>query len=164
MNKWNEIEIQTAENLLKNGYKWITREKNGKIWAYKNKPHRDKDQLYCAWNYNGDYFQICTRHVPIFLNVTCADKEPVSLESIVHPQILDDAERRYLKGVIRPFRKSVRYIEKKFVDDGCEYACCYLLIQFADARERMEFPTFFEKDMYKGMETYKKYTLEELGL
>ena len=93
MNKYNEIEVKTAQNLLKEGYKWIAREKDSKIWAYKNKPHRDKDQLYCTWNYNGDYFQICTKHVPIFLNVTCADKEPVSLESIVNPQILDDADR-----------------------------------------------------------------------
>ena len=155
MTKYSEIEIQTAENLLKEGYKWLTKNSVGTLYACKKITPVD------------DYTIVSNDFVPIFKSIESGYKsciEPVSLESIVHPQILDDAERRYLKGVIRPFRKSVRYIEKKFVDDGCEYACCYLLIQFADARERMEFPTFFEKDMYKGMETYKKYTLEELGL
>lgn len=157
MNKYNDIEIQTAKNLLKEGYKWIAREKGSKIWAYKNKPHRDKYQLYCAWNYNGDYFQICTKHVPIFLNVTCADKEPVSLESIVHPQILDDAERRYLKGVIRPFRESVRSIAKSDIYKD-EVICI-------DTKKRyMAFPPFKAGTMYKGMELNRKYTLEELGL
>lgn len=158
MNKYNDIEIQTAKNLLKEGYKWIAREKDCKIWAYKNKPHRDKDQLYCAWNYNGDYFQICTKHVPIFLNVTCADKEPVSLESIVHPQILDDAERRYLSAVIRPFRNKVNAIRKVnnvFVSE-------YIIIDLES--ESVCLPDFPAGTMYKGMEVGRKYTLEELGL
>lgn len=135
MNKYNEIEVKTAQNLLKEGYKWIAREKNSKIWAYKNKPHRDKDQLYCAWNYNGDYFEICTKHVPIFLNVTCADKEPVSLESIVHPPILDDVERRYLKGVIRPFRNKVKFISKGYSDLDKEF----IVIRCKDG-DRRAFP------------------------
>ena len=157
MNKYNEIEIQTAKNLLKEGYKWIAREKDSKIWAYKNKPHRDKYQLYCAWNYNGDYFQICTKHVPIFLNVTCADKEPVSLEAIVHPQVLDDAEKRYLKGVIRPFRDRVKYIKK--IDCACEE---YIHIQLN--RDWTILPHFRTGTMYKGMKPDHGYTLEELGL
>ena len=159
MTKYSDIEIQTAKNLLKEGYKWITREKNGKIWAYKNKPHRDKDQLYCAWNYNGDYFQICTRHVPIFLNVTCADKEPVSLESIVHPQILDDAEKRYLKGVIRPFRDKVLYIAKRSIMDRRKE---HIYIDLT--HDVITLPCFMKGTMYKGMKTDKEYTLEELGL
>ena len=157
MNKYNEIEIQTAQNLLKEGYKWIAREKDSKIWAYKNKPHRDKDQLYCAWNYNGDYFQICTKHVPIFLNVTCADKEPVSLESIVHPQILDDVERRYLSAVIKPFRDKVTAIAK--VND-IESDYIVICLEF----ENVCLPNFPTGTMYKGMKKGHDYTLEELGL
>ena len=30
--------------------------------------------------------------------------------------------------------------------------------------ERMSFPTFKKETMYKGMQVYKEYTLEELGL
>ena len=157
MNKYSEIETKTAKNLLKEGYKWIAREKDSKIWAYKNKPHRDKDQLYCAWNYNGDYFQICTKHVPIFLNVTCADKEPVSLESIVHPQILDDVERRYLSAVIKPFRDKVTAIAK--VND-IESDYIVICLEF----ENVCLPNFPTGTMYKGMKKGHDYTLEELGL
>lgn len=163
MTKYSDIEIETAKNLLKEGYKWIAREKNCKIWAYKNKPHRDKDQLYCAWNYNDvlDYFQICTKHVPIFLNVTCDDKEPISLESIVHPQILDDVEKRYLSAVIRPFRDRVWYIMKSFAVDK---ANCYIFIRFNDGSSDMDFPVFRKGDMYKDMKMGKAYSLEELGI
>ena len=160
MNKYNEIEVKTAQNLLKEGYKWIAREKDSKIWAYKNKPHRDKDQLYCTWNYNGDYFQICTKHVPIFLNVTCADKEPVSLESIVNPQILDDAERRSLSAVIKPFRDKVINVGK-FLNIATEEE--YIAIDIGEERN-MVFPDFEANTMYKGMFLRKWYTPEELGL
>lgn len=162
MNKYSEIEIKIAKNLLEEGYKWITRERSGKIWAYKNKPHRNNtDQLYYAWDYTGDYCQICTKYVPIFLNITCVDKEPVSLESIVHPQILDDVERRYLRAVIRPFRNRVFYIMKSFSIDK---ANCYIFIRFNDGSGDMNFPVFGKSDMYKGMKICKAYTLEELGL
>ena len=160
MNKYNEIEVKTAQNLLEQGYKWITREKDSKIWAYKNKPHRDKDQLYCAWNYNGDYFQICTKHVPIFLNVTCADKEPVSLEAIVHPQILDDAERRYLSAVIRPFRSDVTSISKnKALTTEREQ----IIISIRGYNGAC-LPWYDAGTMYRGMEPERLYTLKELGL
>ena len=160
MTKYSEIEIETAKNLLEHGYKWIAREKNCKIWAYKNKPHRDKDQLYCAWNYNGDYFQICTKHVPILLNVTCADKEPVSLESIVHPQILDDAEKRYLKGVIRPFRNDVTKISKRGFRP-------YVFLKFNlkfNGEKYFFLNNCYTVTMFKGMEPNRWYTPKELGL
>ncbi|WP_105303086.1 hypothetical protein [Anaerolactibacter massiliensis] len=163
MNKYNEIEIQTAKALLEHGYKWIAREKDCKIWAYKNKPHRDKDQLYCAWDYNGDYFQICTKHVPIFLNVTCADKEPVSLESIVHPQILDDVERKYLSAFIKPFRDRVKHICRVwYITSSSEYQRIYITL--SDDSYNIDLPLFKKETMYKGMKIGKAYTLEELGL
>lgn len=160
MTKYSDIEIQTAKSLLEDGYRWITRERSAKIWAYKNKPHRNNtDQLYQAWDYNGDYFQICTKHVPIFLNVTCADKEPVSLEGIVHPPILDDAEKRYLKGVIRPFRNRVKYITKRNIMYRKKE---YIYIHVTD--DCICLPCFRKGSMYKGMEIDKNYSLEELGL
>lgn len=96
MNKYNEVEIQTANNLLKQGYKWIVREDFGEIYAYADKPRKnyDKDNSDDTWQCDGDYCLICTVNVSIFQNVTCVDKEPVSLESIVHPQILEDDEKK----------------------------------------------------------------------
>ena len=159
MNKYNEIEIKTAENLLKEGYKWIVRDTYGKIYAYKDKLRKnyDKNNSHDAWQYNGDYYLICTIIVPIFQNITCVDKAPVSLESIVHPQILDDAEKRYLKGVIRPFRDRVQYIKK--IDCACEE---YIQIQLNS--DWTILPHFRTGTMYKGMKSDHGYTLEELGL
>lgn len=74
------------------------------------------------------------------------------------PEILDEAEKRYLRGVIRPFKNSVSIIRKMYSQEKE-----YIKIQYKD-----DAPTnlpYFEKDtMYKGMKLCKKYTLEELGL
>ena len=71
--------------------------------------------------------------------------------------ILDDAEKRYLSAVIRPFRDRVKYIEK--IDCACEE---YIYIQVN--RDWTILPRFKEGTMYKGMKPDHEYTLEELGL
>ena len=71
--------------------------------------------------------------------------------------ILDDAEKRYLKGVIRPFRNRVQYIKK--IDCACEE---YIFIRLN--RDWINLPNFRTGTMYKGMKSNHRYTLEELGL
>lgn len=71
--------------------------------------------------------------------------------------ILDDIERRYLKGVIRPFKDCIEYI-KKIENSRGKYICIRL------KEETLNFPYLRDDTMYKNMETDKKYTLEELGL
>ena len=103
--------------------------------------------------------------MPIFQSVRFGDKEPTSLESIVHPPILDDVERRYLSAVIRPFRDRIGYIAKVRADGkDCCYTDCYICIRFTDSSNDMSFPVFCETDMYKGMKKGHDYTIEELGL
>lgn len=160
MTTYSEIEIQTAENLLKMGFKWITRNKTGRVFAHSEKPCKALD----IWWPAGVTCWVCEEFVPIFQSIRSDDKEPVSLESIVHPQILDDAERRYLKGVIRPFRDDVKYIIKiesiyRLPDDGAEYIKICMC-----SDEDINLPYFRYGTMYKGMEVGRKYTLEELGL
>lgn len=65
------------------------------------------------------------------------------LEECKEP-VLDDAERKYLSEVIRPFREKIK--DK----DGF--------------RDSLNLPDFENDTMYKGMEINKAYTLEELGL
>ena len=164
MNKYSEIETKTAKNLLKEGYKWIARNGSGKLFAYYKKPIKADTGCYSIWYPIENSGYVCKELVPIFQSIRFDDKEPTSLESIVHPQILDDAEKRYLSAVIKPFRNRVQYIEKMFEDHLLGDQDCYLFIRFNDGNYDMNFPVFRESIMYKGMERYKKYTLEELGL
>ena len=78
--------------------------------------------------------------------------------------ILNDAERKYLSGVIKPFREMVVGIykyssvlsnyEEIAIDSCAEYNC----------NQMTHLPLFKKGTMYKNMELNKKYTLEELNL
>ena len=74
------------------------------------------------------------------------------------PEILDEAEKRYLRNVIRPFRDKVTYI-RKFV-----YSTGDAKIDIVVENWYICLPTFPKNQMYKNMEDDKEYTLEELGL
>lgn len=81
--------------------------------------------------------------------------------------VLDEEEKKYLSAVIKPFRDMVEHISK--IDtynvgygDGEE-----IFIELCDkdgVRDFFLLPWFAKGTMYKGMETDKRYTLEELGL
>lgn len=71
--------------------------------------------------------------------------------------ILDDAEKRYLKGVISPFRKKIKYIAKMRYDKSD-------FIFMRVGTSSLSMPYFDIGTMYKGMEPGHKYTLKELGL
>ena len=70
-------------------------------------------------------------------------------------EILDEVEKRYLRGVIRPFE--VRFIKKVGLTNAE-----YIYIELKS--DHISLPNFSSNTMYKGMEIDKKYTLEELGL
>lgn len=72
--------------------------------------------------------------------------------------ILDEAERKYLSAVIKPFREKVIYICKKEI---CSKEFILIALK-ADCSTAL--PSFQAGSMYKGMENYKEYTLKELGL
>ena len=102
----------------------------------------------------------------------CEDYGPTMAESDILDWLLSDApiltekERKYLKGVIAPFRDSVICIKKVGLA-GYEHICIYVkspdLSEF-DFPVTMDFPSFETGKMYKGMELNKKYSLEEMGL
>lgn len=78
---------------------------------------------------------------------------------IQEKEILDEAEKRYLKAVIRPFKNKVNHISKEECYDGD----CYISIEL-DGEEDIKLPYFKKETMYNGMEEDKRYTLKELGL
>ena len=81
-------------------------------------------------------------------------------------QILDDAEKRYLRYVIRPFRNRVDVIRKsKSSFDGFEYIKMYVRYPGSGAlQSNLQLPAFRSGTMYAGMLLNKDYTLAELEL
>ena len=82
-------------------------------------------------------------------------------EFVEQKMILDQEEKKYLSAVIKPFRKKIRCISKveSFGKNPKEYI--FIAIKKDDIAM---LPKFEKGTMYKGMETDKEYTLEELGL
>lgn len=79
--------------------------------------------------------------------------------------ILDEAEKRYLRAVIRPFRNKVIYIRKYFyaLSDAYSIEIYMKSVEGIFNTEYLRLP-LFKNEMYKGMEDNKKYTLKELDL
>lgn len=74
-------------------------------------------------------------------------------------EILDDKEKEYLRGVIKPFKNRISDIVKISPNNTESFIIIHM-----DNRELIGFPYFKKNTMYKGMEIDKKYTLKELGL
>lgn len=73
--------------------------------------------------------------------------------------ILDETERKYLSNAIRPFRHRVESIAK------CTNSGMYQIVIYFKDTKIWVFPLFpRESSMYKGMQTFKYYSLKELGL
>lgn len=74
--------------------------------------------------------------------------------------ILTDEERSYLKNLIKPFQDRIEFISK------CRYSSYdkeYLSISIKD-EVGITLPDFKINEHYAGMEVFKDYSLEELGL
>lgn len=83
----------------------------------------------------------------------------------IKKEILNVAEKRYLKNVIRPFRNNIKYIVKHnfIINESLEKYYEGINIIMKDT-QKIEFPFFEVGNMYKNMEIDKEYTLEELEL
>ena len=72
---------------------------------------------------------------------------------------LTEKEHSYLSSIIKPFRDKVTYIgklsetyQRSFIEIGIERDM------------EITLPSFLDSQIYLGMETDKKYSIEELGL
>lgn len=81
-------------------------------------------------------------------------------------QILDEAEKAYLRAVIKPFKDKVLHIYKTDqYDENYQYIIIVMKsIRYGLNEENIAFPLFKKNTMYKGMKVDKNYTLKELGL
>ena len=152
-----ELFEYTYENLKKtpvgtkvtfeNGEKLIKSSEN----RYENESRwREEDDLVKMKDIYGTLGKIIKIEEPTYQTVYEAKKE-----------ILDDAEKRYLKQVIRPFRKQGIFITK-IKDSNTDKE--RIVFDFEKDYKQSIFPAFDKNTMYEGMKLYNHYTLEELGL
>ena len=81
------------------------------------------------------------------------------LEETKEP-VLDDVEKEYLSAVIKPFRNHVTSVRKWF--NGIDYQ---IIISLDHSDNLCQLPRFpLSSEMYKGMDSKKWYSLQELGL
>lgn len=74
--------------------------------------------------------------------------------------VLADEEKEYLSYVIKPFRNKVECFYKYTWGNGDSEAIFAVCAGYG----YLDFPAFEKNAMYKGMESNKKYTLDDLGL
>ena len=96
----------------------------------------------------------------------CKDCKKAAMKWILSEckeQILNDAERKYLSNALKPFKKEISTIAKYSFTENYSEKREYIIVRFND-RHGWSFPSFKANTMYKGMDVYKEYTPEELGL
>ena len=77
--------------------------------------------------------------------------------------ILNNAEKKYLSAVIKPFRDKVDFICK--VNSIVKYRRSQnIVIGITDSSADIYLPPFESETIYKGMKPGHEYTLEELGI
>lgn len=77
----------------------------------------------------------------------------------IETPILTETERIYLMNVIEPFLNNIDYVIKKQIDN------MYILRIYMKNQDLIKFPLFsIDKNMYRGLEVDKKYSLKDLLL
>ena len=134
--------MTNAEWMIKNGYKFTDL-----LITY------SKDYVY--------KISVCGKPITEYKatnEITCLEIILKWLDMEHQEPILDDAEREYLKMVLKPFHEAVQCVEKTKKGDKE-----YLFISFYN-NGAFFFPDFDSGTMYSGMELDRKYSLDELGI
>ena len=105
--------------------------------------------------------------IDVFHNGKCPDSCKVCKQKVIEwllseykEPVLDASEKSYLSAVIRPFRNHVTSVRKWF--NGIDYQ---IIISLDNADRLCQLPRFpLSSEMYKGMDSKKWYSLQELGL
>jgi len=158
MKTFTEVEKTIAKNINKE-YRWMARDQNGNLYIYEEKPKKRNDR-WISYYYNYIFY---FNH--LFSAIKWEDEEPTRISDIYNPPILSDAEREYLKMVLKPFHENVAYVEKVHyypMNGDTSSSLAFLFIKLHDGK--LEFPNFDSRKMYLGMESNKKYKMDELGI
>lgn len=131
----------------------ISTEKGG-VYAYKNGPYRHVETN-ATFDYDPLFRYYSTYGHAKFEFITILDG------------YLDDAEKKYLGAVIKPFKNRVQEIVKASLPTRSGEKLEYIQIVVktdSSTTAKINFPAFPKDKMYKGMEADRGYTVEELGL
>ena len=152
MEIFTDVEKHILEGTDKR-YKWIARDKDGCLYTYTTKPHREVGEVFDMKKF-GSYhlFDKCVSDV-LFKNVTW-ENSPIQYRN---GELLTPKEREYLKFVFKPFASDIVYVQKRQFSD-VEH------IRTITGTSSIVFPDFEKGTMYKGMKPETKYTLKELGI
>ena len=154
MEIFTDVEKHILEGTDKR-YKWIARDKDGCLYTYNTKPHREVGEVFDMKKF-GSYhlFDKCVSDV-LFKNVTW-ENSPIQYRN---GELLTPKEREYLKFVFKPFASDIVYV-KKISSSDIEYIKAS---NYEDA-DSIIFPCFKKGTMYKGMQPETEYTLKELRI
>lgn len=90
-------------------YKWIARDRDGNLCVYGGKPKKRNDS-WISDDYEYEYLYYFNH---LFPAIKWEDEEPTRIRDIYNPPILSDAEREYLKTVLKQFHDEVKFVKKK---------------------------------------------------
>lgn len=137
---------------------------DGDIVTYRNGQKRVKQGniVVCQHEWNDlDYYKDdLTNKTEKKLDIVKVE-HPIQYETVFErkEEILNEAEKRYLSGVIKPFRDEIDFIRKEKWSDSEQYI---VLVNKSSIRKTGTLPVFAKNTMYRNMEVDKDYTLEEL--
>lgn len=78
--------------------------------------------------------------------------------------ILDDAEKKHLGSFLRPYGDRVKSVMKDSVVDSRQRIVVRVAGENGGRDDYVPLPSFPKGEMYRGMESDRRYALKELGL
>ena len=147
----------------------------------KNKEKFSKEIIDIIFNSNFDFYNLgvsiqtkkpsrcnllkcndCIFNIKTKDNISCEDLAREWLEQEYVEPILNEAEKEFLSDFIKPIKDNVKGITKVSLIKNKE---CIIIDYDVDGKVfHCNTPWVLSNNMLKGMELYKTYTLEELGL
>lgn len=145
--------MTNAEWMIKNGYKF-----SDLLFSFDSSSGDIVISLYDKILVRGGYIPF-DDFLKRWLDKDCKDHE--------EEPILNNAEKKYLSTVIKPFRDKVNFICKVNYYNNPEvdvYKAQHIVIGLNDNSPEVALPLFKAETMYKGMVAGHVYILEDLGL
>ena len=134
-----------------------------RILKHTNRDYENKE--YGAKN-SKKYFALVNEEKTFFKRLPNDFTGTLSVENgyiVENEEILDKVEKEYLENFLRPFKEEVKEITK--IKKAFSFQNEMLHIGLKDIGSYdIILPEFKKGTMYKGMELYEAYSLQELGL